>query len=270
MTNEAKAKKMLQAAKELELENGEEALALINKSLGIAPNYIPSLIALSLMLQDRNLWEESIAAAMRITKLDSTKFAAYSLLGHAYSARKEFQKAFDAFSTAAKFRPSSARYVLAGDMSSRLGDDAQAAECYRKALALDKDDDEAMFNLAVLLRSSDRIEAKSLLWSILELDPSNAAALRELGFLLTMTDPEEAGVILRKSLSIEDNSWGHIYLAVALFTLEEFDEADKEYLLGHELDPENGALELAANAYERCGDYDKAAEYRVRAASLVS
>ena len=65
-----------------------------------------------------------------------------------------------------------------------------AEHSLRSALSLNPNDDEALYNLGVLVRHRDPEEAIQLFSRAIEEDPRYAAAYRELGATLLAMNPE--------------------------------------------------------------------------------
>jgi tetratricopeptide (TPR) repeat protein len=101
-------------------------------------------------------------------------------------------------------RPTSSRFVLLADVQMQLRQSAKAEASLRQALRLEPNDDEALFNLAVLVRDRDPVEAIQLFLHAIEVDPRYAAAYRELAWTyLKQRLFDEAGKALENALRLD-------------------------------------------------------------------
>jgi protein O-GlcNAc transferase len=225
-----------------------------------------ALLARARAAQDEG--ESGLAAALleRAVALDPADPATWSWLGHCYADREQYGAAIDAFDRAAaidpafapahsgraqvleavgryseaeasmrhavKLQPTAARYVLLGDIQAASGRDSHARTSFEEALRLDPSDDEAMFNLALLIRAEEPEKAEGLLRKALEIDPLFSEAHREHGFALARRgDYPGAEHHVRTALGIESSDpWGHLYLANILWSLNRLSEAETEFL----------------------------------------
>lgn len=91
-----------------------------------------------------------------------------------------------------------------GNVDAALGDDSPAQQAFEEAISLEPDYEEALFNLATLVKERDGGRAVSLLRRALDIDPQYAAAHRELGVLLQRArDLAEAEYHLRRALEFD-------------------------------------------------------------------
>lgn len=158
-------------------------------------------------------------AFRRVTQLDPTCAVAYSQLGVCCMELELFEEAEETLMQSVKLKATGDRFDLLGAVQSALGNAEAAEKSYRAALKLDPQHDEAMANLAVLIRDSDPGQARVLLEQAVSLASDNAVAHRELGYLC-MKDGEfdRAEGLIRRATELEpDDPWGMIYLANVLW-----------------------------------------------------
>jgi len=177
---------------------------------------------------------EAIHAFEHVLKLEPTFAGAYSGLATALVETGRLHEAERALSESIRLRPTSSRLVLLADVQTRLGQNAKAETSLRQALRLDPNDDEALFNLALLIRDQDVEESIQLFLRALEVDPHYAAAYRELGWTyLRKRSLDAAERALENALRLDQNdARAHLYLGHSLVergkipdALNEFDRA---------------------------------------------
>ena len=157
---------------------------------------------------------EAIHAFEHAIELEPTFSGAYSGLATALVEAGRLQEAEQALSESVRLRPTSSRFVLLADVQTQLHQDAKAEASLRQALRLDANDDEALFNLALLIRDRDAEESIQLFGRALEVDPQYAAAYRELGWTyLRKGSLDKAQRALENAIRLEDNdARAHLYL----------------------------------------------------------
>jgi tetratricopeptide (TPR) repeat protein len=151
--------------------------------------------------------------------------------------------------------------VLLGDIQASLLKDSAAEESFRQALAIEPDNEEAMFNLAVRLRSSGTDDSVSLLEHATRVDPLYAAAHRELGFeRLKRRELARAEHQLRTALALEpDDVWTHLYLGNVFWLSGRLTEAEDQLVRATELAPFWAAPNwLVGMFYAATGQTDRA------------
>jgi tetratricopeptide (TPR) repeat protein len=126
----------------------------------------------------------AIAAFERALALDDSSATAQSGLAQALYSVGRLSDAILAMRKALDRAATAPRYILLGVMQRELGHDAEAEQSFRAALVLETGNDEALLNLALLIRPERPDEALALLRRAVQIDPANAAASRELGLSL--------------------------------------------------------------------------------------
>ncbi|HKC01069.1 MAG TPA: tetratricopeptide repeat protein [Terriglobales bacterium] len=162
-------------------------------------------------------------------------------------------------------------YLYIGVTYMRTGDDRLAEQNLRRALELDPLYDEAMYNLAEVIRCSCEPaprEAVELYRKSLEIDPHYAAAYRGLAFVsYDAKQFEAAEEHARRALKLDANDWAaHTILGRILKRKKKFKAAKVELERGAELGArqydaqaalasfyeDSGSLRDAAEAYRKC------------------
>lgn len=105
-------------------------------------------------------------------------------LGHVLMEREEFTAAREAYVQGIRYEPEDFAYVHIGAISEDAGDFAEAELCYRAALELNPECDEAHYLLGSLYADSNPILAEQHLRKAITLDPDYALAYSELGYLM--------------------------------------------------------------------------------------
>lgn len=219
-------------------------------------------------LGEKNEAERAFQMAI---ELDAGLAPAYQGLGSMAIDRGGFREAVQFLSKAVQLDSTRSAYCMLGVALNGLGRDEEACESYRKAIEIDPGFEEAYYNLGVLLRSNDPVQAQALLAKALQLDPSYAEAHSELGWVLRRHGSlPEAEYHLRRAIELRpDSAWTHVYLANLLWERRDLSGAVAEYEWAREAAP-NRAFPLwsLANLYEDDGDWEKAQALYAQALEL--
>jgi tetratricopeptide (TPR) repeat protein len=158
-----------------------------------------------------------------------------------------------------EIEPTPQAYIYLGDIYVRLDDEVEAEACFRQALQIENDNEEALYNLGVSLQRQGRIgEAIGLLRRAVEIDPSYAIAFLELGAILSGKQQNaEAEAMLRKSIELDESLFlAHAYLADLLARTNRILEAEDSYKRSCEVAGEVGAPHRFLGLfYEELGRY---------------
>jgi tetratricopeptide (TPR) repeat protein len=156
-----------------------------------------------------------------------------------YEALGQWSEAESLLKLSIKLAPTSARLVLLGHAQSAQRDFVNARASFKEAIRRDPANEEALFNLALLERSSRPKEAEQLLVRAIELDPEFAAAMRELGFLYLGSGlVGEAEGLLRKAVELDpDDAWASVYLGNLMYRKGEYKLASEAYRHAAEVQP---------------------------------
>jgi tetratricopeptide (TPR) repeat protein len=158
--------------------------------------------------------------------------AVYDALGRWAEAEKLLKLSIE-------LAPTSARFVMLGHAQSAQGNLKDANASFQDAIRLDPNNEEALFNLAILRRSDHPAEAERLLVRAIELAPDFGAARRELGFMYLgrglLVKSEE---LLRAALELDsDDAWANVYLGNLLYRKGEYKLASEAYRRAAEKEP---------------------------------
>jgi tetratricopeptide (TPR) repeat protein len=171
------------------------------------------------LLGDLYVEEEQYASAVDALQMairqDPSSSALFSALGRAYLAIGRLRDSEEAFQTSIRLKPTAARWVMLGDVQASRGRERLARQSFEHALALESNNDEALFNLALLLRSKEPRRAEALLDEVLTIDAEFAKAYRELGFIrLRRGEHTRAEEDLSRAMQLDpDDPWTSVYLA---------------------------------------------------------
>jgi tetratricopeptide (TPR) repeat protein len=180
----------------------------------------------------REQYAAAIDAFSHALALNPELAAAHSQLGQVYIETGRYETAEVELRRSIEIAPTSPRFVLLGHVQEQLGRKVQAAKAYETAVELEAENEEALFNLALLTRASEPDRALTLLERAVQIDPLYAEAHRELGFTLlgvgNLTDAEHE---LRTALALDvRDPWAHLYLGNLLWQKNAIAEAEEQLL----------------------------------------
>jgi tetratricopeptide (TPR) repeat protein len=180
------------------------------------------------LLQKMGRLPEAETQLLSALKVEPSLWLARFFLGQVYQEQDRLEEAQRELLIASKFDESTASLNVLGDIQLDLGLKELARESFRKALALDPNDEEVTYNLGTTLRDESRDEAITLFERALEINPNYAPAHRELGWLLRRLEKfPEAQYHLRRALELNPkDGWVRIYLANLLWQLDDFAAAE--------------------------------------------
>ncbi len=236
----ADAKKLFTLA--IEASKREDLLGTISyleQGLAVDPSHSFYWAWLGAQYNEREQYAAAFNAFERAIALDRNSPTAYSGLGEALEALGRLEEAEVALRRSVDLEPTSFRYVLLGDVQATRGRLLEAEKSFRAALRLTPDDEEAMYNLALLVRRDRPEEAIALLRRAVQIDAAYAEAYAELGFALAGQQKfEEAEVMLRIAVELKPElTWSRIYLANLLTSQGRHQEAQSELSVAVELAP---------------------------------
>ena len=247
-----------------------DAITLLEQALARSSQPAHIWAWLGALHADDEQFAAAEAAYRHALMLSPELAAAHSGLAGVLENTNRFEEAEAEYRKSIELRPTAARHVLLAGLQSARGDDQRAIASLRQALLLEDDNEEAMFNLAILVRDEAPTEAEELLRRAIRVDPIYAVAYRELGFVLAGRGAhEEAEHALRTALVLDrDERWAPVYLSSVLWAQGEVAEA-KVLLRGvSEMAPLwSLPHRLLANMYRDSGRSDEAeTHYRIAAA----
>lgn len=166
------------------MQNGDlqGALTKLNKALQFDPNYVPAHTVIAVLYERINNLPEAEKHYRKAVALDPSKGAANNNLGaflcktgRASEAIGYFQKAVnDPF-----YQTPALAWTNAGTCQIGLGDRAAAEEDFRKAIAIDPQNGEALFQVASLLyQQNDAFRARAFIQRFDALGQPTAAGLK--------------------------------------------------------------------------------------------
>jgi len=171
--------------------------------------------------------------------------------------------------------PSALIHRSLGILDYEQGRQSEAAEEYRKAIAIEPDDPEGYNNLGVLLKEEGKPEeAEAQFRKALEVDPDFAGSYNNLALLaMEREDWETAGEMLRQALTrLPDDPMIHNNQGNYLFHRQRLLEAESEFrkalaLRSDYAEPHNGIASVLARRGDREGEireYRRALEIQPR------
>lgn len=208
-----------------------------------------------------DLYKQSLA-------FDPEYAAAHAGLCTAYVAQYEFstapgdiELAEDACATALASNPRlNMVYAALGDLYLRTGRMADADRAYRRALAINSQDVEAMAGLATVSRQrQDLAEAERLLTLAIEAQPGNWRAINNLGrFLFSLGRFEEAAETYRRVVFLDpDNFRARGNLGSALTMAGDFEAGRQVYEEALEIWPTERTYSNLGVIYYYLGQYEE-------------
>lgn len=181
------------------------ALAMLETSIAIDPMHARSHAALAEVLCDLGRWKEAERAARE--------------------------------SIALKLSPPS--LVILGCALSAQGRSDEAEQVFRRALELEPENEEAIYNLALETQHRDPAATLALLRSAIRIDPRYSDAHRELGFQLAKClDFTHAEEEILESIDLNpSDALAYVYLANVLASTDRVDRAESMLRRASELSP---------------------------------
>jgi tetratricopeptide (TPR) repeat protein len=195
-----------------------------------------SRLRLASLLLSEGKWKEAIRVARQLTKRWPNVHHvnhAYIVIARSYAelGRWRMAERFYRRSLAIKQRPEA--WVLLSRVLSHLGRNDEVEECLRKALSVDRNYDEAHYNLGCIYSLKGNLTlAEKHLKRAIEIDPKYTLAFAKLGQLLSgqKDRTKEAAMLLRRAVKYNPNDrWSVAYLANALWALRKLKAADEHY-----------------------------------------
>ena len=187
-------------------------------------------------------YEEAVGAAERAVDLAPREVVMWEGLGRACEAAERWQEAERAFCEAAELAPAIARpHIFLGVLHARRGRHAEAEACYRRALEIEPDNEEAMHNLACRVAERDPEEARALLARAVEIDPEYVSAWDNLGYSCWVQgDLGAAERHLRRALRLDPQHVGAYFcLGCVCKQAKQFGKAADAFRRACEIEPQD-------------------------------
>lgn len=153
--------------------------------------------------------------------------APYTALGILYLERGDYESAEALLKRGLEVEESAQAYTLLGVSQRRRGMMTRARDSFCKAIKVDRDYEEAYYNLGITQQRT--AQAVALLRRSLDLDPEYQAAHRELGWALRqLEDFAQAEDHLRKAIELDDSDgWAYVYLGNLMWAKRDFAAAEE-------------------------------------------
>jgi Tfp pilus assembly protein PilF len=210
---------------------------------------------------DREQYAAAAEVLQHALAIDDTRARTHAVLAEAFLALGRNRDGEMAARRSVELAPTSASLVVLGYALSAQCRSDDAIQAFRRALEIEADNEEAMYNLALELRRTDPEEALALLKAAVRIDPLYAAGYREYGFLLAeANDLNGAEDALRNAIALaDDDSLSHVYLANVLASGGRTSEAEAELRRACQLAPLSALAHWGlAKLYEAEGRYAEA------------
>ncbi|HXJ02933.1 MAG TPA: tetratricopeptide repeat protein, partial [Micropepsaceae bacterium] len=164
----------------IELKRHDDALAMFDAALAIAPDNVEGLTNCASVLLRLKRFEDALADSERVTRSDPKNAAAWHNLGSALSGLKRHKEALDCYDKALALAPGNATtWNNLGGAMVRLKQDEAALPFFEKALQLNPADADIWTNRAQAYSNLRRFpEAIADSDRALAIDPEIAAATR--------------------------------------------------------------------------------------------
>jgi tetratricopeptide (TPR) repeat protein len=173
------------------------------------------------------------------TTVDGTLADGFFNLGVVYIDQGQPRAAERALKSGLALRKTAPAFTMLGALQRRRDALTEAQENFERSLALDPDDDEAHFGLALVLSSTEPDKALRHFRIASRLDPTYEGLHREMGKVLwRLGRMREAERAFRKAVRLYgDDPWAHSYLGSILTHRESWREALRAFLAAVELFP---------------------------------
>lgn len=224
--------------------------------------------------------EHALVLARRAAEEFPRKADILTALGNVLDLHGRLDEARDAFEVAVDIDALGVlQHYNLGAVLERLGSEAEAEACYRRALELDENVPsmvEANAALGALLRRQGRLEeAEEIYDNYLAEDPLDVEMLVEHGICLSDLDRlEEAIERFESALSIEPDHGSALYNeAITLFRLGQYDNARQTLERAHRADSRNPLTLAVLGSWtiaDPDDDLDEALRLLYRAVELVT
>ena len=231
------AEKLFDAAIKAEDEGKfEKARLLYEQSIRADKNSFGSRLRLAgLLWGEQHKYKEAIKITRLIVKR-WPKTMAYLILGNSYMELGRFVQAEKTWRQSLAIKATPEAYFFLGFTLTELNRNDEAIACYKKAIKLDPNYDEAHYNLGCRYKLQGQYTlAEKHLRKAIVIDSKYARAYAELGMVLLKGERDKEKIkaavrILQKSIRLDQNyGWSHMYLANALWRLGRRKAADEQY-----------------------------------------
>lgn len=180
--------------------------------------------------------EEAAALLRMASDRDPTSWPVWVALAHALEDTGDLEGSLAAYENSLSIREKATTLTCAASVAWRVDQDGKAENLYRRALAIEPDNDEALVGLGLILREKREIdEARKLFAKAVEVCPDSVEATRELALL---TDDLDVRIsLLRRATTLKPTDfWAWLYLGMAYVAMEDYSNAEAALLCADELD----------------------------------
>ena len=254
-------------------EDGDLATAItvLEGLVRASPDDARSRTWLGRLYGDRQQFAAAIEMLETAIKLDATRARPYAALAEVLLELGRFGEGERSIRQSISIEPTTSSLVLLGYALGAQSKSLEAEDAFRRALAVDPQNEEAMFNLALELRNRAPDEALALFEAAIRLDPLYSDAHREYGFQLAITgDFARAEGALRTSLEIKEaDALSHVYLANTLASTRRFSEAESELTRASILSPLSALSQWGLGKLYEATGRPMEAEHHLRLATQV-
>jgi tetratricopeptide (TPR) repeat protein len=230
-----KAQELFEAAVQAEeAGDSDRAIRLYQESSLLAPTVPHPKVRLAILLLQGGKWDHAIRVGRQLIKRWPRVQIAYCVTAQSYARLGRWLMAERFYRKALAIEEDPNLLVLYGFVLSQLERNDEAAECLRKALETDPDNEEAHYNLGRIYKITGKPDiAEKHLKQAIQINPKYTWPYAELGQLLSAPKKgrtKEAIPLLRKAIKYNpDDGWSIAYLANALWTVRKLKAADEQY-----------------------------------------
>ncbi len=212
-----------------DFEGAYEAWAELNRHY----RGVPFALRLALAAEKVGRFLEAEEAYYDLMAQDPDDLRPYAGLAGVYRERKQHSAAAYWFRRGGKIGGKAFSWMLAGAHERMAGHDEAAREALDKALELEPDNDEALYELALTYveRESDYKRAIPLVEAAIASEPSDADYRAALGVFSSMAGDHDVAIeALNQSLRMEPTApWTWVHLGDAFFMSDKASEAEDGY-----------------------------------------
>lgn len=223
----------------------DDAIASYQRALKLNPMLARANLNLGITFLDMGRFKEAEDHLRRVLLVEPSKAEAHSALAYVLLRKGELQDAISHYQTAADITPDAANNCNLGNALLQSGNLPKAVESYQRALAANPKHADASFGLGMAYSAmGDKESAAACYQKILAENPQHLPALNNLAWLLATSTKDslrngaQAVILAQQALQLPGVSQPHL-------------------------------LHTLAAAYAETGQYDKASQTALQAASLA-
>ncbi|MEW6736583.1 MAG: tetratricopeptide repeat protein [Acidobacteriota bacterium] len=201
-------------------------------------------------------WVEAEQAFLSAIDLDPDLYIAYHGLAILYEKQDNLEKAQEYLKKCLEINQSADAFTILGSVQKRLSMILEARESFGKALQIDPNYEEALYNLALTFTDEHPDKAIDLLTKAIEIDPKYSYAHRELGWLLLQRDKyTDAEYHIRKTIELDNSDvWAYVYLGNLMWKKDELKDAEEAFKIGIKIWPDESLPHWCLAHFYECQD----------------